>query len=136
MLKDILSIAGKPGLFKMISSTQNAIIVESLLDGKRFPAYSNAKIIALDDISVFTENEEIPLKEVFKRIFEKENGEKAVDHKSSGAILSSYFETVLPEYDRDRVYTSDMKKMIQWYNLLQEKGMLSLDEEEEEEDNG
>lgn len=129
MLKDILSISGKPGLFKMISNTSNAIIVESLTDGKRFPVYSNAKIIALEDISVFTENEDMPLKTIFKRIYEKENGNKAIDHKSAPPALIEYMEAVVPEYDRDRVYQSDMKKMFQWYNQLQEKNLLHFEEE-------
>ena len=82
MLKEILSISGKPGLYKLISNTANALIVESLLDGKRFPAYSNAKIIALEDISIYTEDEDMPLKTVFKRIFDKEEGKPAINHSS------------------------------------------------------
>ena len=81
MLKEILSISGKPGLFKLINNTANALIVESLLDGKRFPAYSNAKIIALEDISIYTEDEDMPLKTVFKRINEKEDGKPAINQK-------------------------------------------------------
>ena len=134
MLKEILSISGKPGLFKLISNTPNALIVESLLDGKRSPAYSNAKIIALEDISIYTENEDIPLKSVFKRIFEKENGKPAINHKESANAITAYIESVLPEYDKNRVYVSDMRKMIQWYNLLLEKNMLNLDEEEKKEE--
>ena len=130
MLKEILSISGKPGLFKLISNTPNALIVESLLDGKRSPAYSNAKIIALEDISIYTENEDIPLKSVFKRIFEKENGKPAINHKESANAITAYIESVLPEYDKNRVYVSDMRKMIQWYNLLLSKNLLNLEEEE------
>ena len=124
MLKEILSISGKPGLQKLISNSSNAIIVESLIDGKRFPAYSNSKIIALEDISIYTEAEDMPLKEVFKRISAKEPTEK----------ILAYFEEIVPEYDKERVYVSDMKKIIQWYNLLTEKGMLDLDEEAKEEE--
>lgn len=130
MLKEILSISGKPGLFKLISNTPNALIVESLLDGKRSPAYSNAKIIALEDISIYTENEDIPLKSVFKRIFEKENGKPAINHKESANTITAYIESVLPEYDKNRVYVSDMRKMIQWYNLLLSKNLLNFEEEE------
>ncbi len=130
MLKEILSISGKPGLFKLISNTPNALIVESLLDGKRSPAYSNAKIIALEDISIYTENEDIPLKSVFKRIFEKENGKPAINHKESANAITAYIESVLPEYDKNRVYVSDMRKMIQWYNLLLSKNLLNFEEEE------
>lgn len=117
-------------MFKLISNTPNALIVESLLDGKRSPAYSNAKIIALEDISIYTENEDIPLKSVFKRIFEKENGKPAINHKESANAITAYIESVLPEYDKNRVYVSDMRKMIQWYNLLLSKNLLNFEEEE------
>ena len=119
MLKEILSISGKPGLQKLISNSSNAIIVESLIDGKRFPAYSNSKIIALEDI---------------KRISAKENGKSALSHKEPTEKILAYFEEIVPEYDKERVYVSDMKKIIQWYNLLTEKGMLDLDEEAKEEE--
>ena len=132
MLKEILSISGKPGLFKLINNTTNALIVESLLDGKRFPAYSNAKIIALEDISIYTEDEDMPLKTVFKRMYEKEEGKTAINHKESSAVITKYIESVIPEYDADRVYVSDMRKMIQWYNLLLAKNLLNFDEPEEE----
>ena len=112
MLKEILSIAGKPGLQKLISNTTNAIIVESLIDGKRFPAYSNSKIISLEDISIYTETEDMPLKEVFRRMYEKEEGGKAIGHKETSEKITAYFTEILPEYDKDRVYTSDMKKII------------------------
>ena len=128
MLKEILSISGKPGLQKLISNSSNAIIVESLIDGKRFPAYSNSKIIALEDISIYTEAEDMPLKEVFKRISAKENGKSALSHKEPTEKILAYFEEIV------RVYVSDMKKIIQWYNLLTEKGMLDLDEEAKEEE--
>ena len=132
MLKEILSISGKPGLQKLISNSSNAIIVESLIDGKRFPAYSNSKIISLEDISIYTETEDLPLKEVFKRIYDKEEGKKILSHKEANEKIIAYFNEIVPEYDKDRVYTSDMKKIIQWYNLLTEKGLLNFTEEEEE----
>ena len=131
MLKEILSIAGKPGLQKLVSNTSNAIIVESLIDGKRYPAYSNAKIISLEDISIYTETEDMPLKEVLKRIYTKEEGKTTLSHKESNEKIIKYFNTILPEYDKDRVYTSDMKKIIQWYNLLVSKDLLHFDQEEE-----
>ena len=127
----MLSISGKPGLQKLISNSSNAIIVESLIDGKRFPAYSNSKIIALEDISIYTEKEDIPLKEVFKRIYTKEEGKKTLSHKEANEKIIAYFNEIVPEYDKDRVYTSDMKKIIQWYNLLTDKGILNFSEEEE-----
>lgn len=130
MLKKILSISGKPGLFKLINNTPNAIIVESLLDGKRSAAYSNSKIIALEDISIYTENEDMPLKNVLKRIYDKENGAQTISHKEPTEKILAYFEEIVPEYDRDKVYVSDMKKILQWYNLLSEKEMLKFEEEE------
>lgn len=133
MLKEILSISGKPGLQKLISNSSNAIIVESLIDGKRFPAYSNSKIIALEDISIYTENEDMPLREIFKRISEKENGAATLSHKEATEKIVSYFGEVVPEYDKDRVYVSDMRKIVQWYNLLVDKNMLDLEDAKAEE---
>lgn len=133
MLKEILSIAGKPGLQRLISNASNAIIVESLIDGKRFPAYSNSKIIALEDISIYTENEDMPLKEVFKRIYDKENGKPAINHKESQEKITTYFNEIVPEYDKERVYISDIRKIIQWYNLLVSRGILNFEQEQETE---
>lgn len=132
MLKGILSISGQPGLFKVISEAKNSVIVESLVTGKRMPAYSTSKISALEDIAVFTQTEEISLKEVFKSIAKLSEEGKVFDVKASGDELKTYFEEILPEYDRDRVYASDMKKIISWYILLQEKELLDFSEEEEE----
>lgn len=132
MLKGIMSISGQPGLFKLVAEAKNSLIVESLVTGKRMPAYSTSKISALEDIAIFTETAEVPLKEVFKNISDKENGGE-VAKKDSNNELKDYFEEVLPEYDRDRVYVSDMKKIIQWYNLLQSKELLNFEEDKEEE---
>ncbi|RUT79217.1 DUF5606 family protein [Ancylomarina longa] len=124
MLKGILAISGYPGLFKMVSNSKNAIIVESLIDKKRMPAYASSKISALEDIAIFTDEGDVPLTDVFVSIKEKENGEKAISHKASGNDLKAYMGAILPNYDEDRVYVSDMKKIFQWYNLLQENGLL------------
>ncbi len=132
MLKDILSISGYGGLFKFISQGRTGIIVESLEDKKRMNASATAKISALEDIAIFTDTEDIPLKDVFKAIFEKEDGGAAINHKSSANELKAYFEEVLPDYDRDRVYVSDIKKVLNWYNTLHKFEMLNFDEEEEE----
>ena len=129
MLKEILSIAGKPGLQKLVNNSANAIIVESLVDGKRFPAHANSKIISLEDISIYTETEDMPLKDVFKRIYDKEEGKQAISHKESQENIVKYFTEVLPEYDKERVYVSNMKKILQWYNLLISKNELSFEEE-------
>ncbi len=117
-LKDILSISGQPGLYKYISQSKNGMIVESLENQKRMNAYTTQKISSLDDIAIFTNAKEIPLSEVFKKIFEKENGEPCIDPKSSPDDLKKYFAQLLPEYDRERVYPSDIKKVATWYNLL------------------
>jgi hypothetical protein len=132
MLKGIMAISGQPGLFKMVAEAKNSIIVESLLTGKRMPAYSTSKISALEDIAIFTETGEVALKDVFKRILEKEDG-GAIAKIDSNQGLKEYLEEVLPEYDKDRVYVSDIKKVVQWYNLLQQNDLLNFEEEAEEE---
>lgn len=129
MLKGILAISGQPGLFKLVAEAKNSIIVESLLTGKRQPAYATSKISSLEDIAIFTQTGEVALKDVLKAIAEKEN--KAALAKMDGNALKAYFGEVVPEYDQDRVYTSDMKKVIQWYNLLQKNDLLNIEEEEE-----
>lgn len=129
MLKDILSISGYGGLYKFISQGRNGIIVESLEDQKRMNANANAKISALEDIAIFTDIEDMPLKDVFKAVFDKENGGASINHKSSANELKKYFEEVLPDYDRDRVYVSDIKKVVNWYNILHKFEMLNFDEE-------
>ncbi len=131
-LSKILSISGKPGLFKMIAKTKNGLIIESLIDGKRISAFSHEKISSLEEISIFTETEDLSLKEVFKMIFEKTEGKEAIDIKSSNNQLKEFFEESVPEYDKDRVYVSDIKKVLKWYNVLLEKKLLDFSEEEEE----
>ena len=130
MLKGILAIAGQPGLFKVISEGKNKVIIESLLTGKKSTAFADAKMSTLEDIAIYTLTEDIPLKKVFKKIFDKENGGVAISSKASPEELKKYFELVLPEYDKERVYVSDLKKVISWYNLLKEKELLIFDEEE------
>jgi len=133
MLKGILAVSGHSGLFKMVAESKNNIIVESLDTKKRFPVYSTAKISALEDIAIYTLEGDVPLKDIFKTIAEKENGEQAISAKASGDELKSYFEEILPNFDKDRVYVSDIKKVILWYNTLQEHDMLDFTEEESEE---
>ena len=128
-LSKILSIAGKPGLFQMVSQTKNGMLVESLIDGKRMPAFSHERISSLEEISVFTDTEDVPLKNIFRTMFSITNQGQALSHKSSSTELLAFFSTVLPTYDREKVYGSDIKKMIQWYNLLQSKGLIDLVEE-------
>ena len=124
MLKTILSISGKPGLFKLISQAKNMLIVESLQTGKRQPAYAHEKIISLGDIAIFTDEEDVPLSEVLNAIKEKENGAKVIldIKKADNETLRAYLAEVLPNFDRERVYPTDIKKLISWYNLLVETG--------------
>jgi hypothetical protein len=136
-LKDILAISGYPGLYKFLSQTKNGIIVESLIDKKRFPAYASAKVSALEDVAIFTTTGETPLKEVLSKIYEKEQGGLAINPKAStNDELKAYFLSVLPEYNSEKVYVSDIKKVLLWYNLLQQLNMLNLPEEEKEEKSG
>ena len=130
VLKDILAISGEPGLFKFIAQGKNAIIVEHLESGKRSSAFSSAKVSSLEDISVFTENEDLSLGKVFDKIFEKESGGPAIDSKSEAEKLKKYFEEIIPDYSKERVYLSDIKKIILWYNLLHKKELLIKEEPE------
>lgn len=119
MLKEILSISGKPGLFKMVSQGKNMLIVESLTDGKRIPAYTKDKIVSLGDIAIFTETAEVKLGLVLEAIKTKENGAVcSIDTKADNDKLRAYMSEILPDYDRDRVYPSDIRKLITWYNSL------------------
>ena len=122
-LTDILVISGQSGLFKYVSQGRNSVIVESLVDNKRTTIPASSKISMLEDIAVFTEKEDIPLREVLIKMQTKENGAPAISHKSPDAELKKYFTEVLPEYDKDRVYVSDIRKMVQWYNFLIELGI-------------
>ena len=133
MLKTILAIAGKPGLYKLISQGKNMLVVEALQTGKRTPAYNHEKIISLGDIAMFTDSDEVPLNEVFQSIQKLENGAKAsVSTKDDDATLREYLAKVLPDFDRERVYTSDIKKLISWYNILIENGYTDFTAVEEE----
>ena len=132
MLKGILAISGQSGLFKMVAESKNNIIVESLETKKRIPVYSTSKVSSLEDIAIYTETGDVPLKVIFKTISEKEDGGQAISHKVSANDLKNYFEKLVPEYDQERVYVSDIKKVLMWYNILQEKEMLDFTEEEEE----
>lgn len=135
MLKTILSISGKPGLYKLVSRGKNMLIVESIADKKRFPAYGNEKIISLGDIAMYTDGDDVPLQQVLLAMKTKENGAVvALDvKKASVNELGAYLAEVLPNYDRDRVHVSDIKKLITWYNLLINAGLSDFEEEVSEE---
>lgn len=133
-LKDILAISGQPGLFKYVAQSTHGVIVESLADGRRMNASATSRVSALTEISMFTEGDDIPLSEVFTKIYEHTGGKEAVSHKESPEKIKAFFAEVLPDYDRDRVHVSDMKKCFQWYNTLVKAGFthfVSSDEEQE-----
>lgn len=128
-LTGIIAISGKPGLYKVIAQGKNNIIVESLETNKRLPAYASDRISALEDISIYAYDEDKPLKEIFQAIYEKESGKEAISHKEDAAKLREYLLEILPNYDQERVYNSDIKKLFQWYNLLLASGNLIMEEE-------
>ena len=126
-LEKILSISGKPGLYKIITQTRGGFVAESLLDNKKVTVNMQSNVSVLSEIAIYTLTEELPLKEVFKKISEKENGKPtSISHKDSKDVLEEYFFNVLPDYDEDRVYASDIKKVVQWYNLLQSQNLLDF----------
>lgn len=119
MLRRILSIAGRPGLFKLASQGKNMLIVEELASGKKTPAYATEKIISLNDIAIYTDEGEVSLASVFDSIKKKENGAAtSVNPSNDGDQMRAYFGEVLPNFDRERVHVSDIKKVLVWYNLL------------------
>lgn len=135
MLKKILSISGHSGLYKLIAhNNKNVIIVESLEDGKRMATYPRDKVVSLGDITMFTETDDIALGDVLKKMLEAEKGAAAsCAPTADGAQLRDYFATIVPDFDRDRVHNSDIKKLIIWYNLLVKSGNTNFDEEAEKE---
>ncbi len=124
-LTGIIAIAGKPGLYKVLSRAKNGLVVENLIDGKKMPALATHKISALEDISMYTYGEDIRLGDVVKKMYDYTKGEEVIDPKSDGAVLFDYFGKVVPEFDKDRVYVSDVKKLFVWYNLLVQSGLLN-----------
>lgn len=131
-LSGVISISGRPGLYKVVAQGKNSIIVQSLIDNKRFPAYSTDRISALEDISIYTIDGDKPLKDILSDIFKKQDGKAAPSHKESIATLVEYLADILPDYDEERVYPSDIKKLFQWYNLLLSSGNLKPEVEKED----
>lgn len=135
MLRTVLSVAGKPGLYKLVSNGRNMLIVEALdATKKRLPIHGIDKVVSLGDIAMFTEDEEVPLWQVLERVKTKCDGAACtVDYKkASNEELADFFAEVLPNYDRDRVYMTHVRKLIQWYNILVEAGMTDFVPEEAE----
>ncbi|MDA7803546.1 DUF5606 domain-containing protein [Crocinitomix sp.] len=130
-LKGIIAISGKPGLYKVAAQGRNNIIVESLDNGKKFPAFASDKISALEDISIYTYERDIPLVDVYEKLAERANFEKSISHKENSEALREELITFLPDYDADRVYDTDIRKLFQWYNILVDKGFVVREEASE-----
>jgi len=126
-LQKILAISGKPGLFELKIQTRTGFVAESFLDGKKITVGMRSNVSLLSEIAVYTYDEEIKLAQVFKAIATKENDGLSISHKEDNTVLTSYFREILPEFDEDRVYASDIKKIINWYNMLQPKGIVTVE---------
>jgi len=134
-LEKILSVAGKPGLYKLVTQTRSGFVAESLLDGKKISVGLRSNVSVLSEIAIYTLDEELPLRKVFLNIQVKEKGAKtSISHKAEKIKLEEYFFEVLPNYDEDRVYASDIKKIIQWYNILVDKNMANFSEDDSSEE--
>lgn len=134
MIKRILSIAGKPGLFRLVNQGKNMLIVEAMATGKRTPAYAHDKVVSLGDISIYTSEGDEPLAQVFENIKEQEGTEPIDYKKMSDAELREFFGKFLPDYDRERVYTADIRKVFAWYNQLIASGVTEFKDQEIAED--
>ena len=135
MLKNILTISGKPGLYKILTHAKNMIVVESLIDGKRMPSLGRDKITSLGDIAMFTESGEKPLGEILNLLRDKEHGQPvSIETKAAPDKLMTYFGEIVPDFDRDRVHVSDIKKLISWYNLLIKVGFTDFSRKETEDE--
>ncbi|MCC8088084.1 MAG: DUF5606 domain-containing protein [Rikenellaceae bacterium] len=133
-LKDILAISGQPGLYKFIAQSTNGVIVESLADGRRSNVSASARVSSMGEISIYTDGEDMPIEKVFQNIYRDTDGKETISHKSSADELKNYFGKILPEYDKDQVHVSDIKKVISWYNMLLAKGLIDLEEKKEDEE--
>ncbi|APX99700.1 hypothetical protein CLV86_2004 [Lacinutrix venerupis] len=134
-LDKILAISGKPGLYELVTQTRGGFIAKSLLDNRKISVGIQQNVSVLSEIAIYTLTEEVPLREVFKKIKAKENGEQtSINHKESKDKLEEYFFDVLPDYDEDRVYASDIKKVIQWYNMLQKNNLLDFEDKKSSEE--
>jgi hypothetical protein len=133
-LEGIINVAGKPGLYKVVSQGNNTVIVKSLMDGKKAPLYSHNQANMLEEIGIYTYDDTKPLSKIFDDIAKKEEGKEALSHKSSTNQLTAYFREILADYDEERVYISDIKKVIQWYNAMQKNGLIELPKEEKKQE--
>jgi hypothetical protein len=133
-IEEIITISGKPGLYQIISRSNNGLIAESLEDKKRFPVFASENVSAFSDISIYTSEDSVPLKDVFKKIHKKEKGGPAIDSNTDPNTLKAYMGEILPNYDKDSVYVSHIKKLVKWYNLLEKIGVIQELIKEEKED--
>lgn len=133
MLREIISITGKPGLFKMIGHGNRRIIVEDIATGRRFPALERDKIVSLGDIAMYTQGEDKPLNEILDLVYAKQEG-KEIDVKADTSALRALFREILPDFDEDRVHDSDIKKLFSWYNLLVKSGMTKFTKDPDNEE--
>lgn len=131
-LKEIMAIAGKPGLYKMIAQAKNGIVVESLIDQKRMQAFTHDKISTLEEISIYTESEDMPLRQVLQTMYQKLEGKPAPENKADNNKLKQFFGEMIPAYDKERVYVSHMQKIVNWYNLLLEHNLIDNINEDED----
>jgi hypothetical protein len=131
-LKDIISISGKSGLFSTVGKSKNNVIVESITDKKRFPIFNTNRISALSDISIYTYDEEVLLSDIYRKIYESNGGKATIDHSENPEKLRAKLEELVPNYDKEQVYNSDIKKLFQWYNLLHKTKKLKLKKSEKE----
>lgn len=129
-LEKILSITGKPGLYELSAQTRGGFIAKSIIDKKKIAVNARHNVSLLSEIAIYTYTEEVPLATIFQKIYEKENGKEAINAKASKKELETYFSEILPDYDVERVYQSDIKKVIQWYNLLVKNGFTEFSVEE------
>ncbi|MBL7886745.1 MAG: DUF5606 domain-containing protein [Flavobacterium sp.] len=127
-VEKILAISGKPGLYELKLQTRSGFVAESLMDGKKITVGMRSNVSLLSEISMYTYSEEKPLADIMRAIAVKENEGQAISHKEDNAKLIAYFASVVPDYDQERVYASDIKKVINWYNILQAKGLVSKEE--------
>lgn len=131
-LEKVLAIAGKPGLFKLKTQTRTGFLAESLLDGKTINVSGRHNVSLLSEIAIYTLTDDLPIRKVFSKIYEKEDGKETINHKVSKEELEEFFFGIVPDYDEDRVYVSDIKKVVQWYNMLVKNGMTDFTEAEAE----
>ena len=133
-ISDVLAISGKPGLFKILASSSKNLVVESMIDGKRSSIPGSLRVSSLSDITMYTLEEDVPLRDILKTMFDKNNGKPVLSHNSAPQEVKDFIDTVVNDLDHDRVYASDLRKLVQWYNLLISQKALPFDEEEEKQD--